>query len=847
MTEARHRGVLLPHVEIAFDDPGIGTVDVAEVLREPDRFVGETLADPLEGVAYGRGKAKVMRRENGSLWIHSFAHGRAAYELKLDAAMVEAALRGTEQDAVVDAYVRLLPEAELEPDEEARLSELVRELSGSKARPLAVRVRAARVRRAGEEEAERRRAAAEARAGEGARPWSPHPPPGAAAGRRAHAGAAGPGRGVGGGARSRAAGAQRRRSRGRDPRPPALGPARADRRRGRRGASTKGPPAPARGAADHRARPGRPRAAGGTPRRAYPDGGQRRERAVSLADPFLRAYLGWRGSRLPLVRAVVTAPLVTRDGGLLAGAGLDRAREVVFRIEPELLALVPTDPGAITDAEVVEALRFLVDEWLFDVAAGFAGRVVLLAYALTVIERVLLPERPAFFVTAGQRGGGKTTVLTMVVAAVLGRRPPAAAWSPSAEERRKALLAYLSEGVATLVWDNIERGTAIACPSIEKALTAAEFTDRVLSVSRSATVPSTTVLAFTGNNIAPKGDMASRSLVCRLEVERPDPENRRLPPPGPGGLDAGQPRPDPARALHPASVEPAGPGARGRAGRLQNAFQGVVGPRRRAARNRLDAGGGRRPQAAGQGAGEPFRCALEPVDFGALFAAGEVEEEETAGMRELVLLLREAFGNRLFSAADLAALLQAPAVATAAAPHHGGPRHDFEQRAVEAAERAQALRGALEGTTARRCRRGRRPRRAWSASACRWWWGGRWRSVAAVARSGRWPRRTPATRPTPTGRRSCQRVAHERFRTRRPRGPARRIDPDFPGIPARRRERRESRECDGDRAARSGGFARERRRLRPGGPATAVADPRRRGMPASGCLQPPPVRSVITR
>ncbi len=36
------------------------------------------------------------------------------------------------------------------------------------------------------------------------------------------------------------------------------------------------------------------------------------------------------------------------------------------------------------------------------------------------------------------------------------------------------------------------------------------------------------------------------------------------------------------------------------------------------------------------------------VDFGALFAAGEVEEEETAGMRELVLLLREAFGDRLF-------------------------------------------------------------------------------------------------------------------------------------------------------------------------------------------------------
>ncbi|MBD0271585.1 MAG: hypothetical protein ICV73_06605 [Acetobacteraceae bacterium] len=89
---------------------------------------------------------------------------------------------------------------------------------------------------------------------------------------------------------------------------------------------------------------------------------------------------------MPTVRAVVTAPLVTRGGGLLAGAGLDRAREVVFRIEPALLALVPADPGAIMDAGVVKALLFLVDEWLCDVAAGFAGRLVLLAYALTIMR-----------------------------------------------------------------------------------------------------------------------------------------------------------------------------------------------------------------------------------------------------------------------------------------------------------------------------------------------------------------------------------------------------------------------------------------------------------------------------
>lgn len=67
--------------ELTFDDPDLGNRAIAEVLADPDKFIGETLADPLEGTAYGRGKAKVMRRRNGHLIIHSFAHGGVKYQL----------------------------------------------------------------------------------------------------------------------------------------------------------------------------------------------------------------------------------------------------------------------------------------------------------------------------------------------------------------------------------------------------------------------------------------------------------------------------------------------------------------------------------------------------------------------------------------------------------------------------------------------------------------------------------------------------------------------------------------------------------------------------------------------
>jgi hypothetical protein len=79
------QGILLPDVALAWDDAQLAGCTAADILKDPDRFVGATLADPIEGPSYGRCKAKVMRRADGTPWINSFAHGRAVYELRYDA------------------------------------------------------------------------------------------------------------------------------------------------------------------------------------------------------------------------------------------------------------------------------------------------------------------------------------------------------------------------------------------------------------------------------------------------------------------------------------------------------------------------------------------------------------------------------------------------------------------------------------------------------------------------------------------------------------------------------------------------------------------------------------------
>jgi len=94
-------------------------------------------------------------------------------------------------------------------------------------------------------------------------------------------------------------------------------------------------------------------------------------------------------------------------------------------------------------------------------------------------------------------------------------------------------MSYFISGVSYILWDNIPRGVQIACPHIEKSCTSAYYADRKLGVSEMVATAASTIHFFTGNNIGPCGDLASRCLNIRLAVDRPDPENRAFEHPDP--------------------------------------------------------------------------------------------------------------------------------------------------------------------------------------------------------------------------------------------------------------------------------------------------------------------------
>jgi hypothetical protein len=632
--ERQCEGVLLPDVELPFDDPELVGKTVLDVLNDAARYESETLADPLEGPEYGRCKARIMRRADGSVWINSFAHGRTTYELRLDCDAVRAVLERTAQDGIIDAFVSLVVAADLREDEVEQLKHFAAARCGAGVRALTVILKQARKHNA----AELARQARERRMAERVDPRPQIPAPAAAAPWLPQMNVLNDVLG-----------------KANCPEPPmrdvdgipvvvrvrrmpklhaftALGANQEENEETRL-------PSPEQPLLTRLTEPQLAELIEG-----YIDYIDEAGRSVHLHNTFVHHFHTRPDDvALPLASAVVTLPLVLGDGTLLKKPGLDRERGVVFRIPVELSAILP-DVVDCTPRAVAKAMHFLTDGWLCDVATDYPGKCTIIAGALSVIERSLLPDRPIFWVTAGRRGGGKTTTLIMLLVAVTGIRPAAAAWSPNEEERRKALLAYLLEGMPALIWDNIPNGEKIGCPHIERSCTTAWYSDRRLGVSETVATSAATIHFFTGNNVGPHRDLTSRSLQTRLVVDRHDPENRRFHHPDPIGWTEAH-RGKILKALY--TVLLGNPLFQGEGAPAQTRFKtwwSLIGQAVEFAAKAHKTHG---PSAAG--------CPAVLVSFKKLFLAQEEEDDGSTDLADVLAALVEKWGTDQFRAADVAA------------------------------------------------------------------------------------------------------------------------------------------------------------------------------------------------
>jgi hypothetical protein len=145
---AFRRRILNPCIELVTDH--LGTILVRDILIDPQRFIGVTLPDPYEGPDYGYGKAMIMasQHEPGRVFIYSFGHGGATYDLKHDVHSAEDALTAAPVEGLADTLCHVVAASDIEADEEQHLVEHVAERGKLKRQGLKRRLKDDKERRA---------------------------------------------------------------------------------------------------------------------------------------------------------------------------------------------------------------------------------------------------------------------------------------------------------------------------------------------------------------------------------------------------------------------------------------------------------------------------------------------------------------------------------------------------------------------------------------------------------------------------------------------------------------------------------------------------------------------------
>lgn len=242
------------------------------------------------------------------------------------------------------------------------------------------------------------------------------------------------------------------------------------------------------------------------------------------------------GPRLRLLNGIVDAPTMRADGSVIDRPGYDSTSGLYAAFDSDGWPAMPQSPSRDDAVQALAKLHAVVQETTF--AEGPQYRAVWVASLLTIVGREYARGNvPMFCISANHRGAGKTCLVDMATAIATGR--PAAKWSPPGGRRQdaeaeedKRLTTVAMDGTRVLLYDNLRAGEPIGTPALDRALTSGADSSmgvvagRLLGKSEKVQAPWRVVVFATGNNLATRGDLDRRILLCRLHTDSEKPETR---------------------------------------------------------------------------------------------------------------------------------------------------------------------------------------------------------------------------------------------------------------------------------------------------------------------------------
>jgi len=143
-------------------------------------------------------------------------------------------------------------------------------------------------------------------------------------------------------------------------------------------------------------------------------------------------------------------------------------------------------------------------------------RAAALAAIFTAVVRPTLAHAPAFHVRAPVFGSGKTYLCELVGAFAGPGGNAKVSYPTTSEEATKVVLSLLLASPAVIEFDDMDTDW-MPHGTIKRMLTAEYITDRILGVSKTATVSTRTLFLGSGNNVGPIRDLLRRVLTIHID------------------------------------------------------------------------------------------------------------------------------------------------------------------------------------------------------------------------------------------------------------------------------------------------------------------------------------------
>lgn len=199
------------------------------------------------------------------------------------------------------------------------------------------------------------------------------------------------------------------------------------------------------------------------------------------------------------------------DGELINQPGYDE-RSQRFAVFDERQFDIPRPTEAAARAAMA-SLEELISEFHFVTAADKAAA---LAAIFTAVVRPTLAHAPAFHVRAPVFGSGKTFLCELIGAFAGPGLNAKVSYPTTSDEATKVILSLLMTSPAVIEFDDMDTDW-IPHGTIKRMLTADQITDRILGLSKTATVSTRTLFLGSGNNVGPVRDLRRRVLTIHVD------------------------------------------------------------------------------------------------------------------------------------------------------------------------------------------------------------------------------------------------------------------------------------------------------------------------------------------